>query len=362
MKKFPLSLAFLLAGIATGAGVILFDTGDPSANTTAPGGALAGSGWQYEGDWDVYLGTPIAPNFFITADHVSHVGVPILYYHNALYRVIGFYSRPGSDLRIWKVAGTFADFAPLYTKRNEVGQHLVVFGRGTQRGTEVYLDNTLRGWNWGPYDATRRWGENDINRIEASQGHDLLYATFDQHVLPNDHPNESHLSSGDSGGAVFLNDGGVWKLAGINSTVDELFTAPPNASSFAAAIFDGRGYYTPNPNDSSMFIQVTGLTPVPTGFYASRISSELAWIGSALADPQFEYEPNQATLTYWRLTLPSTEIVYEVQQSTDLVSWTTATSQDEIVSAAGGLQQIKAKVDPGGDHVFLRVKVTRPPS
>ena len=50
--------------------------------------------------------------------------------------------------------------------------------------------------------------------------------------------------------------------------------------------------------------------PVPTGFYASRISSELAWICSVIANPQVGYEDNKLTLTYWRLMAPSDEIVY----------------------------------------------------
>ena len=361
MKKFPFTLLLVIAGAVTGPGVILFDTGDPAVNTTAPGGTLANSGWQYQGDWGGYLGTPIAPKFFISAAH-SGQGGTALTYQNVNYPVVGSYSRSGSDLLIWKISGTFPSFAPLYPKRNELGQHLVVFGKGTRRGSERFLDNTLRGWNWENFTAgTRRWGENDVAEIVPHQGHDILYATFDQHVLPNDHPNEAHLSEGDSGGAVFLNDGGVWKIAGINFSVDDLFTAPSFETRFNAAIFDARGYYTPDPNNMSMFIQISGLTPVPTGFYASRISSELAWIGSVIADPQSGFEANQATLTYWRLTFPASEIVYEIQQSTDLISWTTATSEDEIVSTAGDLQQVKAKVNPEGNLLFLRLRVTRPP-
>src|SRR6185503_15336483 len=114
---------------------------------------------------------------------------------------------------------TFPSYAPLYTKSDEPGKHLVVIGRGTQRGTEIFLNSTLRGWNWGTSDQVRRWGENDVTSIVPFNGHDLVYATFDQAATPN----ESHLSNGDSGGAVFLDDGGVWKLAGISYSVDDLY-------------------------------------------------------------------------------------------------------------------------------------------
>jgi len=100
---------------------------------------------------------------------------------------------------------------------------------------------------------------------------------------------------------------------------------------------------------------------VPTGFCASRISSELAWISSVIADAQVGYEANQVTLTYWRLNVPSSDIGYEVQQSTDLTSWSAATTENQVVATAGDLQQIKATVNSStADHLFLRLKVTRP--
>ena len=277
------------------------------------------------------------------------------------YTPVAGFSIPGSDLKIWKVEETLPSFAPLYSKRDEVTKHLVVIGKGTQRGTEIMLDGTLRGWNWAGNAGTRRWGENDVSDIVLFAGHDLLYATFDQPVQQSDYPNESHLSSGDSGGAVFLNDGGVWKLAGINYAVDDLFATASSDTEFTAAVFDARGYYQSDGENPPTFTQITGETPVPTGFYASRISSELAWICSKIADPQIGYEQNFLTLTYWRLIAPADEIVYTVQESTDLVSWPPATVQEEIVSTAGDLERVKARIDMGSEHhLFARLSVTRP--
>jgi|tagenome__1003787_1003787.scaffolds.fasta_scaffold20975306_3 hypothetical protein len=360
MKKFPLLIGICCLALLPASAVILLDTADPAVNTTAPSGNLANSGWQYQGGWGGNLGTPVSPNFFISAAHIGQ-GDYALVFQNVSYPVIGSFSSPGSDLLIWKVAGSFPQFAPLFTGRDEVGQHLVVIGRGTRRGAEIILDGTLRGWQWGDDDSARRWGENDVSSIVRYQGHDLIKADFDQHVVPNDHPNEAHLSRGDSGGGVFLNSGGVWKLDGINFSVDDLFSAPMSNSDFAAAVFDARGFYTQDDNDPSMFVQISGPKPVPTGFYASRICSELAWICSVIADPQPGYEGNQATLTFWRLVASPNDIAYEVKQSTDLVSWSPATTQEEIVSTAGDLELVKAKVDAGtSDRLFLRLSVTRP--
>src|SRR3954447_4882069 len=49
-------------------------------NTSPPTGSLLNSGWQFEGQWGNFLGTPIAPTgatstkFFITAAHVGGAG------------------------------------------------------------------------------------------------------------------------------------------------------------------------------------------------------------------------------------------------------------------------------------------------
>ena len=359
MKKLA-ALAFLIA-LGSARGVILLDTGDPTANTTAPGGSLVNSGWQYEGTWGVFLGTPIAPHFFISAAHIGRAGSNFTF-QGSTYTIIRSFSLANSDLLIWQVKETFPSFAPLYTTNNEIGRHLVVIGRGTQRGIGIYLNGTLRGWDWGMDDNVERWGENDVASIVSYYGPDLLYATFDEHSLPIpiDHPNESHLSRGDSGGAIFINDSNdsLWKLAGINYSVDDLYTAPDPNTVFDAAIFDARGFYT---YTGTTFTQISGSSPVPTGFYCSRISSELTWICSVIADPQLGREGNFLTFTYSKLIAPSTDITYAVEQSSDLVSWTTATTQDEVVSTSGDLEIVKAKIDISAPtKLFVRLRVTRP--
>jgi hypothetical protein len=262
-----------LSTLATTNAIILFRTGDPTANTTAPTGNLAGSGWQYEGLFGSFLGTAIAPHFFITARHVGVQSNTFLY-RGVNYTILQSFDDPtNSDLRIYQVAEQFPDYAPLYSKRNEIGQHLVVFGRGTQRGNDVFADGILRGWEWGGSDAVERWGENQVDDIVSfgSLG-DMLYALFDG----NGFPEEAHLSSGDSGGGIFISDNGVWKLAALNYSVDGPFSTSPGGDGFLAALFDMRGLYGING------ILVAGPAPVPSGFYASRISSKLAWIQSII--------------------------------------------------------------------------------
>src|ERR1700726_988435 len=132
--------AVVLIALSSARAVILFDTGDPTVNTAAPTGDLANSGWQYEGYWNGFIGTPIAPNFFIAAAHIGGSVGNSFVYQGTTYTTVRSFSQSGSDLLIWQVSETFPSFAPLYLDQDEIGMGLVVFGHGTQRGSEIYLD------------------------------------------------------------------------------------------------------------------------------------------------------------------------------------------------------------------------------
>jgi hypothetical protein len=343
---------FALANSARGA--ILFDSADPSANTTAPTGALANSGWQFEGEWGGFLGTPIAPHFFISAAHIGNAGNNSFVFNGNTYTVTQSYSLGESDLMLWQVRETFPAFAPLYTARDEIGKHLVAIGRGSDRGSKVFLNGMLRGWSWGATRSVQHWGENDVVDLVSYQGHDLVYATFDRGGAPN----ECHFSGGDSGGAIFLKDQGAWKLAGIAHSVDDLYIAPDPHAGFSAAIFDARGYYS---FDGVTFTKIDGENRVPTGFYASRISSELEWIGNVIAQPRITREGDALSLTYERIEAPPSDIVYHVEQSTDHLSWRNATMQECIIERNGDISTVKAKIDiPKDTPFFVRLRVQRP--
>lgn len=77
MKKhcvFPVSAGWLLLGWVTCLppvqALVLYPSADPTFNTTAPGGALAGSGWQYTGYFQSFTGYPISPDAFVVSKHV----------------------------------------------------------------------------------------------------------------------------------------------------------------------------------------------------------------------------------------------------------------------------------------------------
>ena len=381
----------LLAAIAahwfqsTALGVLLLSSGDPAANTTAPTGDLADSGWEYQGRFGDFLGTAIAPHHFITAKHIGQAGF-VFTYRGVDYDIVERIDDHWSDLTIWRVSGTLPAFARLYPREDELGQRLVVIGRGSERGSDVLKEGALRGWSWGAQTHQERWGENVVSRISYGGTEKyFLYAAFDG----TGGPNEAHLSSGDSGGAVFLNDGGTWKLAGINYAVEGPFYAAPSADSrFDGALVDVSGFYRSHDGGRS-FYPYSSATPRPSGFYASRISGRRQWILSVvdaagdwdgdgvpnLLEYAFDLDPERpdaeglpqvsiadgiATVRY-RHVATARDIRYVLEKSTDLRVWEPATDAEQTVPWDDYFATFKLRIPAeSAGRLYLRVAVAKP--
>jgi hypothetical protein len=153
-----------------------------------------------------------------------------------------------------------------------------MFGRGTQRGAEIRKNNVLKGWKWGVDDRVKSWGLNQVSQIgNGGTGLGQLFKmNFDAGKF-----NEGILSNGDSGGGVFVNDNGVWKLAGINYATDGPYSLTgTTASGFSAAIFDKGGLYTGK--EGAWTFNTDTAANIPGASYATRISSNMAWINSVI--------------------------------------------------------------------------------
>ncbi|HTH47865.1 MAG TPA: hypothetical protein VMB21_10170, partial [Candidatus Limnocylindria bacterium] len=276
-----------LATLVSAQAVVFYGTGDPTHNTAAPTGPLAGSGWQWQGIWGGLLGTAIAPGFFITAAHVGG-GTGQTFYLNETgrnYVTVASYLSPNSDLRIWQVADTFPSFAPRYTGSAERNQGAVVFGRGAQRGDPVVAGGLFgqetKGWYWGNSEAVTRWGTNTVATITDESGTtmngaiaqpgDLLRFTFDASAGMD----EVILSVGDSGGGVFMRDGGVWKLIGLNHAVESSYRLTADGPDFSAAIYDRGGLY--NQTSAGWVLVPDQPVNLPAAFYAVRTSGNESW-------------------------------------------------------------------------------------
>lgn len=274
-----LSALFLFHG-ETASALIFYSTSDPAYNTTAPTGNVAGSGWQWQGNWGGFLGTPIGPHHFITARHVGGAVGSTFVLGGTTYTATRIHEDASSDLRIVEVSGTFPSWAPLHRGTNEVSKPLVVFGRGLSRGAEVRVNGALKGWQWGA-DPTLRWGQNTVSTAQDRGGTTgwLLGIRFDAAGVAN----EAQLASGDSSGGVFLQESNVWALAGINFAVDGNFNYTNSGTGFGAAIFNAGGlYYGSSPNWQYIAPKPYDIT---TSFYATRIATRITWIDSILSAP-----------------------------------------------------------------------------
>jgi V8-like Glu-specific endopeptidase len=168
-----------------------------------------------------FSGVLIAPQYVLTAGHVAGPGAdPSLFTFNVnldalpagerSFAVTDITPAPGfggfltgqitrNDLSILRLDRPVPDAVPRYallTDALALGQEITLVGYG---GTGA---------------ATKRQGTNIVDVLDATPGAvpDVFAYDFD-----NDTSNQATVIGGDSGSGMFVNDAGVWKLAGINT-------------------------------------------------------------------------------------------------------------------------------------------------
>lgn len=273
---------WLLMGCLNRAPAILFlQSNDPQFHASSPGD---NSGWQYEGKFRYFLGVPIAPHFFITAKHFGGNVGDTFDFHGDIYQTIAFHADPSSDLMIWEVnhAKPFPIYAPLSNGTADIGATATIFGRGTQRGSEIIVNDQAKGWNWGPGDDVKRWGRNVVtDQFTTADNQKFLRCHFDNPGIDG----ECHLSVGDSGGGMFVLENGLWRLAGVNCTVDGPFRTSPTGPNLSAALYDMGGLYQLNDATPPEWTLTPDPTQnIPSALYASRTSTSRTWITAIAAD------------------------------------------------------------------------------
>ncbi|MEO5713113.1 MAG: hypothetical protein ABIT37_06460 [Luteolibacter sp.] len=275
-RRHSLGLLLILAFAGQSDAVIFLDTTDPTYNTSTPGD---NSGWQYEGEFNGFLGVPIAPFYFITANHIGGTVGDVLDFHGDNYTTIASQLIPGTDLRVWEVnhSKPFPNYAPLSTGAADLGAAATVFGRGTQKGKALIVSGEPKGWFWGSFDVpepNERWGKNQVSLIITDQDlGEFLQCDFDNPGIAN----ECHLSAGDSGGGVFVLESGLWRLAGINYAVDGPFRLSASDPEFFAALYDCGGLEIKT-GPASWLAIANGEENVASSFYSSRVSASLPWL------------------------------------------------------------------------------------
>jgi PKD repeat protein len=293
-----------LASLPSCHAVLFESTGETTYNTTAPSGTLSGSGWQHEGQWGNFLGTPVAPMLFLAAKHVGGATGDVFVLNGFTYHTVASNDCPNCDLRLWQVAETFPAYALLYTNSTEVGKQCIIFGRGTQRGDAVTnTTGVLKGWKWGISDSVERWGQNVISGVYTDQTNgEMLQATFGINVCD--------LTDVDSSGGMFIQNGSTWRLAGIHHGVDGPFSTDGTTNTqFDAALLDIGGLYVEGVTNWIFVSQQS--SDQPSSFYSTRVSANLSWINGVInaaspVAPVASFSAN-ATNGPWPLTVTFTD-------------------------------------------------------
>jgi hypothetical protein len=286
---------------------ILFDgSGDPGANVSAPTGVYEDSGWQFLGYYGGFLGTAIGPQHFITAQHFGLQGG--VFSQDALFTGgatvnhtidatanggLGYWDIPGSDLRVFQIQGVFASYAEIYSGIGN-GEEAVLTGRGGVRGDAVLngLGQTV-GWEHSAGDGIARWGTNLISGTIGTGASTQWVAKFDG---AGGTAFEAGLSDGDSGGGLFIKQGGVWKLAGVNLSIDGLYDTNGvvgDGSEFSASMTDYGGFYQGSDGTTWTLIP-DGPGDQASGMYFSSVTANASLIQSIVAVP----EPSGAGLIF----------------------------------------------------------------
>ena len=242
----PLLLGgFLLLPTLTGNAIVRrHDESDSFAKALAKqypcvGRLKVASGWHASG-------VLIAPQWVVTAGHCTtddktQVAPPTEFViHGNVYKIKRTIPHPkwvygdyqGYDLGLLELEEPVLNVRPavLYRGDQEKGKEVVMVGFGDIGAGKKEKDNT----------EIARAGCNVIdcflNEFKKDAGKTVMVADFDhpdgnQNALasvgssPKPIAMESCLAGGDSGGGVFLKEKGQWYLCGLNTSLDERYTA-----------------------------------------------------------------------------------------------------------------------------------------
>jgi hypothetical protein len=283
LRVFVFLTAVLCAGwlpLASRA-VILFGPDQNPAGPNLPGAEslIARVGQIGTTNTPGFLGTPISERHFLTAAHIGFAPGDRFHYADREYVITARTNLPGSDFAIGEVDGAFPEHFELYERGDEARKTAIVLGKGRWKGDAVRFHGELRGWRYaesGPPGI--RWGTNVLvttvvvtNPGPGEVAGEFLVANFDADAGDA----EVHLTTGDSGGPIFVSDCGTWKLAGVATAVDGHFTRFDDETPFLAALFDARGMNLVQGDNPPVRIG-KGPEPIATSWYAARVWSRWA--------------------------------------------------------------------------------------
>jgi hypothetical protein len=249
MKLLLATLA--LVALAVPAQALVLDSGDGQGNTTPP---ADDPGYTHVGRFGTLSVIYVGYGWVLSASHVSMGDVEI---DGVVYPAV-----PGSrvvfdhdpthkaDIEAFQIdpAPEHLSVLPIRSSEAPLGTPAIVIARGFDRGAPITWRG-IDGYEWA-VTTGKRWGTNLIggviqsgnpptNRANVSIGSQIttaLVTDFTKNAVGSDH--EVQAAIGDSGGALFIKEGGIWELAGILFAID-IFPGQPSST----ALYGNPSYY-----------------------------------------------------------------------------------------------------------------------
>ena len=283
-------LAVLCVFSAVAAEAVIVSGGDGSQNTTAPSG---GQGWDYVGKIDHATAnsgvTYISNNWFITAYHIQSLDNPTgVILGGSTYSIdAGSWTRlqnssgGNADLAMFRVTGGTVGLPGLTVRSSNLPNNsaLTMIGNGRNRAAgltywdagwnEVPSGGTYSGYKWAA-GSQKRWGTNtkQANAGLVNDGFgitDMFFTDFDAAS------GEAQGATYDSGGGVFVNNGGNWELAGVMLTTSGYSGQPAGTAVF------GNRTYSADMRYYADQINTTAAIPEPSVFVLAVLAPSAAF-------------------------------------------------------------------------------------
>ena len=280
MRPAVLIILLLMVDAISARASVVYDV--PSGITSAP---ADDRGWSLTGSWQQGGGVAIAPNYFLTAQHLGG-GLGIFTLDGTAYQSSAFFDLAGTDLRIVQIDGTFPFYAPLYrgAAGSEVNQPVSLIGFGHYAQGAPYVTNGIQnGWTWAA-PTGKNFAMNTVSAISTQNNMPLLDYTFE----PLSGQNEGIYTVGDSGGGAFVPPTGTGpsRLAGIAYAIENFFSFNPSTNTYTplvapdgsggVAVYDSTGLFTQD--DQGNYMPASG----PQHGYASEVAANLTRIDSII--------------------------------------------------------------------------------
>jgi cysteine-rich repeat protein len=240
MRSFAALLAVLL--LSLDASAVIIDSGDGTGNTTAP---VDDPGFESVGKRGSLTGIYLGYGWVLTAAHVGDGDI-----------VLGGVTYPavsGSKIVLIHSGSLYADLAlfridpapallPLSIRASAPSpdDEVVMIGQGRNRGDPLSFFNPPSqddGYLWGTGRAIR-WGSNVVYQSDIDL--ELSGKTtrgFTTDFTRNDPGDECQAATGDSGGAVFIDDGGGWELGGVMLAIASFNEQPASTAVYGNLTF-----------------------------------------------------------------------------------------------------------------------------